>query len=170
MTENYTDVCVLRRCGELEGPEECCLQIQQSGLKKIVLDYLWSAMPCARCACNTGERCLLLWHRTPVAPGTAYCYPHLSSKRPTRVVIVMFALYCADRAAARAAAAARVAAYAAAARADAADAARAAAAAWADAAHAAAAARAAARDRFYRDASAEIARLVQAYGKEDREQ
>jgi len=41
-----------------------------------------------------------------------------------------------------------------------------------DAAHAADAAADAAwaaRDEFYRDASAEIARLVQAYGKEDRE-
>jgi len=156
----YTPVCVLRRCGQLEGPAECCAQIHEAGLDKLVLESILQHISRETCAQFYEGRCITRFSCRDVQ---SYCYPvPLAWKRPNRVVAVMFAWYCADvaeDAACAAKGAARAAAYAAARAACAADAA-------ADAAYAAerAAAYAAKRDNFYLDASREIEKLVNAWG------
>jgi len=121
LIEEYINVCVLKRCGALVGPDECCEQIIKSGLKQLVLDHLWTTIKKENCAQYCAGHCL---SRKYCDKGNTYCYPiPLRKRRANRTVAVMFAYYCAERAAAYAADAADYAAAAAGYAASAADAA-----------------------------------------------
>jgi len=168
MTENegFITPCTLCRCGQLVGNKECCDKIEESGLKQIVLDYLWQNIEKEHCAQYFEGICLT---RKQCKKGQTYCYPiPIKSKKINRDVVVKFARWCANEAKNTAdaadAAAADAAAYAADAAADAAAAVAAYAVAYAADAAAAAAADAAAADIFYFKASKEIERLIDEFG------
>ena len=171
--EKYTDVCVLRRCGQLDGNPACCKRMNRGqynieyndvinafypvgdpiDMRNIVLNHLWTSIKEENCAQFYKGWCV---SRRNCNDEQSYCYPiPLREKRINRTVVVMFAYYCADKAESSAAAAAAAATYA--------DAA--AAATYADAAAAATyAAAATAREKFYREASVELIRLIDAWG------
>jgi hypothetical protein len=129
-------------------------------MSKIVLDHLWTSIKKENCAQFYKGRCV---SRKICNNKQSYCYPiPLRKKAINRTVVVMYAYYCADKAESSAAIAADIAADAAAGAAAAVYAA-AAAAAIADAAATAADA-AAAREKFYREASVELIRLIDAWG------
>ena len=165
MSDEYTKVCVLRRCGQLDGNPACCKRMKRNqynieyndvinafypvgdriDLRRIVLDHLWTSIKKEDCAQFHMLRCV---SRRFCNDEQSYCYPiPLRDKRVNRIVCVMFAYYCADQAQNTADAAA-------------ADAAAADAATYA----AARAAAAAAREKFYREASVELIRLIDAWG------
>jgi hypothetical protein len=107
MENNYTKACVLRRCGHVD---ECCPKCNVHEnfyddvtkqtlpsfveLMPIVLDHMWESIDHRHCALYipsfVNKRCILLGDT-----GTTYCYPVVSKKRPNRVVMSMFALFCA---------------------------------------------------------------------------
>jgi hypothetical protein len=172
ITENqeYTKVCVLRRCGNIEGCEDARLPIFDTDEhgeiidmkidgKSLMIDEIWHQISFDNCAQYVDGICL---SRFRCRKAQTYCYPiPVIGKKPNRVVAVMFAWYCADRAtdAADAAYADAAAAYADAAYADAAAATAAAAdaAAATAAAATAAAAYAAAAAAYAADADADAA-------------
>ena len=92
-TEDYTDVCVLRHCGQLDGNEECCEKIKDQNLHNIVLKQIWQQIGKEHCAQYAYGRCLS--HGNCLL-GQSFCYPIVSAKRPNLGVIVEFARYCAE--------------------------------------------------------------------------
>jgi hypothetical protein len=102
----YTRVCVLRRCGGIDGCATARLPVYDTDAagnivempevdgKRIVLAAIWQQINSDTCALSLDGHCLM---RYKCERGQTYCYPvPLHGKRANRIVASMFASYCVD--------------------------------------------------------------------------